>query len=209
MGNNDFREKLVVIGLFVGIFLPVRMLFVEYVSDHWLGSLGLISGLGFLFLILVKKQKLGKIGKIFEKNTQKMVFGKTAKLVIGLSLISLLYFGSSVMFIERGDSLYSEDKTLFHDAIIKDNNLDSVTPNNLQNIQVVYDSQNRLVSTFDYAFSITYAIMNDVSGGWLEHLYFVLFVKQIEILGFFVFYRLIHKKSTVKMSRFQILQTPN
>lgn len=209
MGNNDFREKLVVIGFFVGIFLPVRMLFVEYVSDHWLGSLGLISALGFLFLILVKRQKLGKIGKIFEKNTQKMVFGKTAKLVIGLSLISLLYFGSSMMFIERGNSLYSEDKTLFHDAIIKDNNLNSVTPNNLQNIQVVYDSQNRLVSTFDYAFSITYAIMNDVSGGWLEHLYFVLFVEQIEILGFFVFYRLIHKNSTAKISRFQILQTPN
>ena len=60
MEKSDFKEKLVVIGFFVGIFLPVRMLFVEYVSDHWLGSLGLISGLGFLFLILVKKAKTRK-----------------------------------------------------------------------------------------------------------------------------------------------------
>ena len=51
--------------------------------------------------------------------------------------------------------------------------------------------------------------MNNVSGGWLEHLYFVLFIEQMEILGFFVFYLLVRKKSIIEKSRFQILQTPN
>jgi len=67
--------------------------------------------------------------------------------------------------------------------------LNQVNPNNLKNIQIVHNSDNLLYSTFDYAFSITYAMMNDYSGGWLEHLYFILLVEQIEIISISLFYR--------------------
>jgi len=193
MGTGDFKEKLIVIGFLVGIFLPIRLVFVEYVSDQWLGNFGLISGLGLVLLILIKKGRLGRIGGIFEKQMKKAILGKTGKFVIVFSLVSLLYFSSTMVFMERGISVYSEDKALFYDAIIQNNNLDQINPKNLKNIHAVYDSDNRIYSTFDYVFSITYAIMNEFSSGWLEHLYFILMVEQIEVLGIFIFYRIFYK----------------
>jgi preprotein translocase subunit SecG len=193
MGKNDFKEKLIIAGFLIGIFLPIRLIFVEYVSDQWLGNFGLISAIGLVLLILIKKGKLGKIGSIFDKQMKKIIFGKTGKFVIILSMISLVYFGSSMMFIERGVTVYSEDQELFYDAIIQNKNLDQINPNNLKNIHIVYESDNLLYSTFDYAFSITYSIMNEFSGGWLEHLYFILLVEQIEMLGIFLFYRVFYR----------------
>ena len=190
MGKGDFKEKLIVIVFLMGIFLPLRLVFVEYVSDQWLGNFGLISGLGIVLLILTKKGRLGIIGSILEKQMKKTIFGKTGKFVIGISIFSLLYFGSSMFFMERGESIFSEDETMFYDAIVLNNNLNQLNPDNLKNIHIVYNSDNRIYSTFDYAFSITYAIMNEYSGGWLEHLYFVLLVEQVEILGIFLFSRI-------------------
>ena len=193
MGKSDFKEKLIIAGFLIGIFLPIRLVFVEYVSDHWLGNFGLISVLGLVLLILIKKGKLGKIGSIFDKQMKKTIFGKTGKFVIIFSMLSLVYFGSSMMFIERGVTVYSEDQELFYDAIIQNKNLDQINPNNLKNIHIVYESDNILYSTFDYAFSITYSIMNEFSGGWLEHLYFILLVEQVEMLGIFLFYRIFYR----------------
>jgi len=190
MGKGDFKEKLIVIVFLIGIFLPLRLIFVEFVSEHWLGNFGLITGLGLALLILTKKGKLGRIGNIFEKQMKNTIFGKTGKIVIALSVLSLMYFGSTMLFMERGESVYSDDKALFYDAIVSNSGIEQINPNNLKNIHIVYDSDNRIYSTFDYAFSITYAIMNDFSGGWLEHLYFILLVEQIEVLGIFTFYRI-------------------
>lgn len=193
MGKGDFKEKLIVIGFLLGVFLPLRLIFVEYVSDQWIGNFGLISGLGIVLLILTKKGKLGRIGNIFEKQMKKTIFGKTGKFVIGISVLSLLYFGSTMFLMERGESVFSEDKALFYDAIILKNDFEQINPNNLKNIKIIYDSDNRIYSTFDYAFSITYAMMNEFSGGWLEHLYFILLVEQVEILGIFLYYRIFAK----------------
>jgi len=193
MGKSDFKEKLIIAGFLIGIFLPIRLVFVEYVSDHWLGNFGLISAIGLVLLILIKKGKLGKIGIVFDKQMKKTIFGKTGKFVIIFSMLSLVYFGSSMMFIERGITVYSEDQELFYDAIIKNKNLEQINPNNLKNIHIVYESDNLLYSTFDYAFSITYSIMNEYSDGWLEHLYFILLVEQVEMLGIFLFYRIFYR----------------
>ncbi len=193
MKKDDFKEKLIVMAFLVGIFLPLRLIFVEYVSDQWLGNFGLISGLGLVLVILIKKGKLGKIGSIFEKQMKKAIFGKTGKFVVALSILSLLYFGSTMVFMERGVSVYSEDQILFYDAIIQNNDLNQIDPSNLKNLHIVYDSDNGIYSIFDYTFSITYAIMNEFSGGWLEHLYFILMVEQIEILGIFIFYRVFYR----------------
>ena len=190
MGIGDFKEKLIMIIFLMGVFLPLRLVFVEYVSDQWLGNFGLISGLGIVLLILTKKGKLGIIGSILEKQMKKTIFGKTGKFVIVISILSLLYFGSSMFFMERGESVFSEDKATFYDAIVLNNDLNQLNPNNLKNIHIVYDSDNRIYSTFDYAISITYAIMNEYSSGWIEHLYFILLVEQVEILGIFLFCRI-------------------
>ena len=132
MGQGDFKEKLIVIGFLVGVFLPLRLIFVEYVSDHWLGSFGLISGLGIVLLVLAKKGRLGRMGDILERQMKKTIFGKTGKLVLVLSFLSVLYFGSAILFMERGESVYLQDKELFYHALVQNNDLNQVNPNNLQ-----------------------------------------------------------------------------
>jgi len=69
--------------------------------------------LGVILLILTKKGRLGKIGSILEKQMKKTIFGNTGKFVIGISVISLLHFASSIFFMERGESVFSEDESMF------------------------------------------------------------------------------------------------
>ncbi|MDH3312739.1 MAG: hypothetical protein OEM28_06275 [Nitrosopumilus sp.] len=121
---------------------------------------------------------------------KKTIFGKTGKFTIGISILSLLYFGSLMFFMEQRESVFSEDKAIFYDTIVSNNDLNQLNPNNLKNIYIVYDSDNRIYSTFNCVFSITYVIMNEFSGGWLEPLYFILLVEQVEILGIFIFCRI-------------------
>ena len=52
---QNLKEILLVFGVMTGIFLPVRLFFVTYVSDNWWGSFGLISIITVLILILSKK----------------------------------------------------------------------------------------------------------------------------------------------------------
>ena len=197
--RSEWKEKLVVLGVFTGLFLPLRIVFIEYVSEYWLGSLGLFSGLVVLFMFLSKKDKLGILGNLFEKHMKSIVFGKTGKIMIAMSILSLIYFVSSLEFIERGNTVYSEDKSLFYDALFVENNFEYIKPEHLQNIQTVYASENRLFSSLDYAFSITYAVMNSFSEGWLEHIYFIFMIENIEILCFFVFYRTFYKNFQTKI----------
>ncbi len=68
MGNidvQDVKEKIFLMGITAGIFLPIRMIFVTYVSDGWLGSVGLLSIFALVFIYLTGKHKLGHLGRIF------------------------------------------------------------------------------------------------------------------------------------------------
>ena len=45
------------------------------------------------------------------------------------------------------------------------------------------------LANIDYIFSIAYAVMNDMSNGWLSHFVIVMFVEQIELIGLLIFFR--------------------
>jgi preprotein translocase subunit SecG len=206
MEKNDIKEKLIVLGVTVGLFFPIRIFFSSYVSDYWLGSLGIMSVLAILLVVLIKRRKLGEFGKIFERQMQKTVGGKTGKYLIGFVIFFLVYFGATLFFIDRGNNVYFEDKEIFFYAIMEEggyniNDLSSyglmgphlATQNSLKNFN--------LFSSLDYMFSIAYAVMNDMSEGWLEHIVIVMFVEQIELIGLLVLYRNIFKPiSKVKIS---------
>jgi len=50
-----------------GLLLPVRLLFVTFVFDSWIGSFGVISVISISILILAKKGKLGEFGNMFQR----------------------------------------------------------------------------------------------------------------------------------------------
>ena len=191
MDREDLKEKLIILSITTGVFLPIRVLFAAHISDHWLGSLGLVSAFGLLFVFLIKKNKLGWFGKIFEKQMRKTIGGKTGKLIIGVSLLFLIYFGSSLYFIDKGDSIYFEDKQVFASVIlVKDFTMEDVPIEKLNGPQPLVNMVGfEWITSLDYALSIAYSIMNDTTDGWLSHFIVVVFVEQLEMIGLLFFYR--------------------
>jgi hypothetical protein len=205
MEKNDLKEKLIVLSVTVGLFFPIRIIFSSYVTDYWLGSLGIMSVLAVLLVVLIKRDKLGWFGKIFEKQMRKTVGGKTGKYLIGFAIFFLVYFGATLFFIDRGNTIYFEDKEIFFYAIMEEGgyNINDLSSYDLIGPLVTQNSFKdfNTFSSLDYMFSIAYAVMNDMSDGWLEHIVVVMFVEQIELLGLLVIYRNIFKPiSKVKIS---------
>ncbi len=206
MEKNDIKEKLIVLGVTVGLFFPVRIFFSSYVSDDWLGSLGIMSVLAVILVVLIKRKKLGWFGKIFENQMRKTVGGKTGKYLIGFAIFFLVYFGATLFFIDRGNTIYFDDKEIFFNAIMEEGgyNINDLSSYELIGPQLAVQNNLKgfhVFSSLDYMFSIAYAVMSDMSDGWLEHIVVVMFVEQIELIGLLVLYRNIFKPiSKVKVS---------
>ncbi len=200
MEKKDLKEKFLILGILTGIFLPMRILFVSYVSEHWIGSLGLVSAFGIVLVFLIKRKKLGWFGKLFEKQMKKTMGGNSGKYIIGFALFFLIYFGATLYFIERGNTIYSDDKEIFYLAIIEveGHNIQDIRAYDLKGPELI-SSQTQLFNTFsklDYMFSIAYSVMNDMSEGWMSHLVVVMFVEQIEVIGLLIFFRNSYKPTS-------------
>ena len=106
------KESIIVFGVLTGILLPVRLVFVNYFSDDWLGSFGLISVISIVIVILAKKQKLGKFGEIFERQMLKIHQGKKRIFVYTVVTLVVLYLSVSIYSINQGNSTFLEEKNL-------------------------------------------------------------------------------------------------
>ncbi len=191
MDRKDLKEKLIILSITTGVFLPIRILFASHISDHWLGSLGVVSAFGILFVFLIKKNKLGWFGRMFERQMRKTIGGKTGKVIIGVSLLFLIYFGSSLYFIDKGNTIYLEDKEIFASVMLsKDFTIADIPTEKLNGPQPIANIAGmEWISNMDYALSIAYAIMDDTTGGWISHFIVVVFVEQLEVIGLLIFYR--------------------
>ncbi|MFB5631539.1 MAG: hypothetical protein ACE5RN_08110 [Nitrosopumilaceae archaeon] len=197
MEKNDIKEKLIVIGATIGLFLPVRLFFSTHVSENWLGSLGIMSIMAIILVLLIKRKKLGSFGVIFERQMRKTVGGKAGKYLIGFAIFFLVYFGATLIFIERGSTIYAEDSEIFYLAIMEKggHSLDNLAAYELIGPQLAGKGfqNNNIITSLDYMFSIAYSVMNDMSEGWLEHLLVIMSVEQVELIGLLIFYRNLFK----------------
>ena len=188
----DIKEKLVVFGVITGIFLPVRMLFYTYFSAHWIGSLGLASSLMFVLILLAHKHKMGCFGDLFLNQLTKTIKGKSGKIAIVFSLVLIAYFGSTLVWIERGNTVYSEEKRLVSQMLFSNYNAHEMESGDITKIMNIhhgsylFDTSHVIYA--DQIVSMTYSIMNDMTGGWLVNLDMILLVEQFEFLGFIVIY---------------------
>jgi hypothetical protein len=176
-----------------GILLPVRLVFVSYVSTDWFGSFGLISAISIIIVVLTKKEKLGAFGKMFERQINKLQNGKKAKLVYGQSIIFLLILGGTIFAIEQGNTVYINLK----DQILEENkefsNPEEILKKSeeLQAQDWVFGMMAMFLAIF-IAFpqlSAVLAVLNDSFDGWVLHFYTVAFVEYLEMFGILVFFR--------------------
>ena len=93
MNFQNIREALIVYGAFTALFLPVRFIFVTYISDSWISSFGLISAVSVLILVLSVKNKLGFFGQIFKRQMSVFHSGKIGKIALCYTVFLLMFFG--------------------------------------------------------------------------------------------------------------------
>ena len=186
----DIRNKLIVFAVVTGIFLPVRMVFYSYISSHWIGSLGLTSSIMITITFLAHKNKLGRFGNIFVGQITKTMKGKSGKIAICFSLLLIVYLGSTLVWIERGNTTYYDEKQIVSQLVFSHSDLN---PSQVQDMNKILNMHKNdilfVFSRFDQIASMTYAIMNDVMGGWLVNLDTILLIEQFEVLGLVFFYR--------------------
>ena len=196
-------ESLIVFSVMTGILLPARLLFVEYVSDNWFGSLGIIGVISISILVLAKKNKLGQFGTMLERQIYKFQKGKRGIVVFGESIFLLLLLGGMIFAIEQGNSTYAELKMqTFKDFPVESREqiieqAKELTP---------YDWFIGFITTpvaFITAFPQMSAIIASIDerfDGWLLHFYTVGFVEYLELLGILIFYKITIKRKELSIS---------
>ena len=184
----------IVAGVMTGILLPVRLLFVEFVSDSTFGSLGLISAISVLIVILVKKKKLGKFGDMFEREITRLTTGKRRVFIFGWLIMLTMYFSFSIYSIDMAETVYYDEKERIKLIVMEKYTLDFEDPSTiietLEPSEVVGGIPNYTIALFtDFeAIAIVQGIMNDMSNGFLLHFHSIFLVEGIEVLGVFIFY---------------------
>ena len=196
--NQDRKEMLIVFGTMMLVMLPVRLLMVEYVSDNWWGSFGAISGIAILMVVLVKKNKLGRFGEMFESQMLKLHHkGLRRKLVFGNMIFAIVVTGLLIFSVNAGNTIYLDQKN----EIINQAGGQEALQEKMGNIEEMYEKITPeqillalilipylLIVEFPY-FAGLWAIENDYTNGFLLHLATVGFVEVLEFFGVLMFYR--------------------
>lgn len=184
----DLKEKFVILGFTMAVFLPIRLLAGQFFLDNWLGMLGVASAISISLIVLVKKEKLGKLGHIFKKQMTKSLWGRPAKfIIIGLVLFSV-YFGTTILLVERGNELYLHDKQIIAENFAK-KSFDKESISQLVGPQVQDVIGIAQIQYLEYFLAVSYSMLNDTTNGWLVNMHLILLIEQLEALGLLWFYR--------------------
>ncbi|QLH08781.1 hypothetical protein [Candidatus Nitrosotenuis sp. DW1] len=188
MNLEDLKEKCILVGVSAGIFLPFRLLVSQYFAEHWLGNLGFATAVSLLMLYLAKKNKLGTFGKILKNQIRKVVWGKSSRLIIILLLGFMVYFGTVIVLVNQGNTVYQEDKEALFQDMFGEEHASQIKLNGpgVKDGEFVGVSQIRYIA---YVFSLSFAILNDMTGDWLASIHLILFMEQVEMVGLFWLYR--------------------
>lgn len=200
----EIFESFLVFTFLLGVLFPIRMLFVTYVSDHWIGSLGILTSVYVIIIILVKKNKLGKFGKMIAKQLFKIHRGKRRYFVYTNIAISTLFFTMAVYGMEtaKGD-IYQEQLDKLFDQLPK-NLQDPIEAQNYVTVELPKMSPDDIGSaiitiiflpfTNHEQFILLWGLTDRLTGGWFLHISIVLFIEQLEVIGFLIAIKFIIKE---------------
>ena len=181
--TKESLEPIAIGAILIFILLPVRVLFVSYVNDHWLGSLGVVSLVSFVVLYLAKKDKLGWFGKAFVRQLFKIRNGKRKYIFFVGATFSLLYFGSIIIGVELSNTYLNELKTEVQTATGLDSLNDISYDLTLDDIQKTFYG---IIARPDLL-AISIGVMNDMTHGYLLHFAIVFVVEELELIGIYFF----------------------
>ena len=181
--TKETLEPIAIGLILVFILLPVRVLFVSYVNDHWLGSFGIVSLVSFIVLYLAKKDKLGWFGRAFVRQLFKIRNGKRKYIFFVGAAFSLLYFGSIIIGVELSNTYLNELKTELQTATGLDSLNDISYDLTIDDIQKTFYG---IIARPDLL-AISIGVVNDMTHGYLLHFAIVFVVEELELIGIYFF----------------------
>lgn len=189
---NSKIESLIVFGIMGGILLPARILFTEFVSDDWLGSVGVITAISMSVIILAKKKKLGFFGPMLERQMFKFQKGKRGILIFGESAVLLVILGAMIFAIDQGYSQFAEQKDAYISQTMAEPGYVVGSAKQMTPSEWAFGALMAPVG-FVTAFPEMSAAMASIDqrmDGWLMHFYTVGFVEYLELVGILLYYRI-------------------
>lgn len=188
------KEFLIVFGVMTFVFLPIRLLFVQYVSTDWYSSFGVISAIAVLMVFLTKRGKLGKFGQMFQNQMLKLHQGKRQKLLYLNLAFSFIVLAGLIICINLGDTIYKTTT----EQIVKeagddmpkmeefDKMINKLTPERVLQALIL------LPQLFIFKFGVfasLWAVENQITHGMLLHFTSVFLVETIEVTGVLMYYK--------------------
>lgn len=184
---KEFIETFSVGIILLFVLLPIRIIFVRYVADDWLGSFGLITAFSLLILYLSRKNKLGWFGRAFNRQMFKVHKGKRRIFVYSQLAIGFIFFSGTIYAIGLGDSYYALEKTMVIESL-EFKNIDQFVEKSQEDIRL--RDLPLAILVFFYIvffrfdlFAIMLASLNEITDGWVMHFATVFLVEDVELIG--------------------------
>lgn len=213
--NLFSRQKLtklfVIVSLF-GMIWAARLTFLYFISDHWIGTLGVTTTMMGGMMYLSWKEKLGWYGNAFWGILSSKLSKKYTKGAISFFTMQLFMLAAFSIGMHMGESVFQEEAKTQHDNIISKNPdafdegkfeetvKQEFEKNPLQMIAVFLLAV-FLVPLMVFAnfpeFAGLMANVNIMYGGQLSHLIDIAFIEEIEVMGILIFTRLLQKKNNM------------
>ncbi len=202
-------------------FLPVRLFFYTYVSQWWLGNLGVMSVIAFTLVFLIHKNKLGWFGIYFKNRVRHLVFGRILWVIVFMGIWSIGFNSVLLMQIDKVQSGDNQEEIEFYMALLVVNQTDGTVFDDIHDLKELglYPSnstldsfttglfdgtnstQDRITESvnedniwhfIDLMLAVTIHEYNEKTGAWGSHFLTVFIIEEIEGLGLLVFYRIFY-----------------
>jgi hypothetical protein len=217
---NILEDSIVMI-VMMFVLLPVRIVFVRYVSDEWIGSFGLVTIVIVSLVLLSKYNKLGLFGRMFWRTSIRFKKGKKrfiSYFAIGTNIILWSMVISGIQYAEYNPDIIEEKRNLLSQMTPEDQAMidkinqaaeagDLVTVNNemndqLKNIDIslilLAAISIMLLPFIDFtAWSLVISFTNDFVAGYILHFATVLLVESFEIIGLMIYIHLAVKPKLI------------
>ena len=112
----------------------------------------------------------------------KITRGKIGTAAFVITFFGIMYFGGSILLIQKGSTTYAVDKNQIESMLNKDTSINYIVTGN----------ENKP----DFIPATVFAIMNDMTNGWILHFHTVIFVGELEALAVLIFYRKVYRSHT-------------
>lgn len=110
--TNSAKEKAILVAFLIGTILPVRLVMHHFVSENWIGSVGAITAVMIAIIYLSRTQRLGYIGRLFNKKIEGIrTSGAKMLLLNGFALV-FTGFGTVALGVEPTDAMIANMELL-------------------------------------------------------------------------------------------------